>query len=165
MRRRMFWITVAIVTFIGLPLLGLTTFRILSPGPSGLGVDGSGKLSDCPDTPNCVCSFDQRPAHQVESLVLTPDELTRIGEVIPWTEEILSDFTGCQIVTREPNYLHAEFRTAVFGFVDDLQLLWDVDERTLHFRSASRAGRSDFGVNRSRVDRVRGALAAAIRTD
>ena len=42
-----------------------------------------------------------------------------------------------------------------FGFVDDLELLLDEPNNQLHLRAASRVGRSDFEVNRQRVEQLR----------
>ena len=53
-----------------------------------------------------------------------------------------------RIVTAEERYIHAEFTSAFFRFVDD-------GTRTIHVRSASRVGYSDFGVNRRRVEEIR----------
>jgi uncharacterized protein (DUF1499 family) len=58
---------------------------------------------------------------------------------------------NAKVVTVEPNYVHAEFRSAIFRFVDDVEFLFDDKAKRLHFRSASRLGRSDFGVNRKRM--------------
>ncbi len=52
-------------------------------------------------------------------------------------------------------YLRAEVRSAVFRFVDDLEFAFDDAAGRLHFRSASRLGRSDFGVNRERMAAIR----------
>ena len=43
----------------------------------------------------------------------------------------------------------------VFRFVDDLELRIDTDQKRIHLRSASRVGRSDFGVNRKRLERLK----------
>jgi uncharacterized protein (DUF1499 family) len=40
-------------------------------------------------------------------------------------------------------------------FVDDVEFLFDDEAKTIHFRSASRTGRSDFGVNRRRMEDIR----------
>jgi len=39
----------------------------------------------------------------------------------------------------------------VFGFVDDVEFVLDAGAGTIDFRSASRLGRSDLGVNRRRM--------------
>jgi uncharacterized protein (DUF1499 family) len=65
------------------------------------------------------------------------------------------------IVTERPGYLHAEFTSRVLGFVDDVEFQLDAGARDIHVRSASRLGRSDFGVNRARIEAIRARLAAA----
>jgi uncharacterized protein (DUF1499 family) len=52
-------------------------------------------------------------------------------------------------------YVYAEFRSKLLGFVDDLELLYDDKAGLFHVRSASRLGRRDFGVNRTRVEKLR----------
>ena len=60
----------------------------------------------------------------------------------------------CKIVTRQLNYLHLIFRTPVFRFIDDVEFFADEEARLLHFRSASRVGYSDLGVNRRRMKKL-----------
>jgi uncharacterized protein (DUF1499 family) len=61
-------------------------------------------------------------------------------------------------VNETPGYLHAECRSALFGFVDDLELHLRVSEGVIAVRSASRLGYSDLGVNRRRVEILRTSL-------
>jgi uncharacterized protein (DUF1499 family) len=60
-----------------------------------------------------------------------------------------------KVVTVKANYIHAEFRSRLFGFVDDVEFSFDEDPKTVHLRSASRTGYYDFGVNRKRMERIR----------
>jgi len=64
-----------------------------------------------------------------------------------------------RIVKEEGGYLHAEVRSFLFRFVDDIEFLIDTEQSLIHVRSASRTGHSDFGVNRRRVEHVRKAFA------
>jgi uncharacterized protein (DUF1499 family) len=64
-----------------------------------------------------------------------------------------------RIVTVDSVYLHAEFRSRLFGFIDDVEFRLDPAAHAIHFRSASRLGRGDLGANRRRMH----ALAAALR--
>jgi uncharacterized protein (DUF1499 family) len=70
---------------------------------------------------------------------------------LPRTRIVLDDLDGS-------GYLHAEVRSALFRFVDDVELAFDDGRGQLHFRSASRLGRSDFGVNRRRMEAIRHAM-------
>jgi uncharacterized protein (DUF1499 family) len=64
-----------------------------------------------------------------------------------------------------PDDIHAEFRSRVFGFVDDVEFFFPAGQRVIHVRSASRTGYSDFGVNRKRIERMRRQLEAALPTN
>ena len=72
--------------------------------------------------------------------------------------ECILDVRQFKTVTVEDNYLHFEFRSAFFGFVDDVEFLIDPEDHIIHFRSASRAGYSDLGVNRRRMEQLRKAF-------
>ena len=58
-------------------------------------------------------------------------------------------------VEETETYWHVEFRSRIFRFVDDVELLFDRENRVIHMRSASRVGYSDFGVNRKRIEKIR----------
>ena len=59
------------------------------------------------------------------------------------------------VVTATEPYLHAEFRSAVFRFVDDVEFLADESAGVIQVRSTSRVGSSDLGVNRKRIEAIR----------
>ena len=75
--------------------------------------------------------------------------------------QVLRDHPRTRIVQEEPGYLKAECRSRVFRFVDDVEILFDDGAKQIHFRSASRLGRKDFGVNRERMETIRKAFLAA----
>jgi uncharacterized protein (DUF1499 family) len=70
-------------------------------------------------------------------------------------EAAIQSMPRSRIVTSNTGYVHAEFSSLLFGFVDDVEVAIDEAEQLIHFRSASRAGRSDLGVNRKRMEQVR----------
>ncbi len=79
------------------------------------------------------------------------------GEVEPVRRailEMLAQSPRALVVEAEADYIRAEFRTQVFGFVDDVELLIDPAARRVDFRSASRVGRWDLGTNRRRMKRL-----------
>ncbi len=67
---------------------------------------------------------------------------------------ILAAMPRTKIITATGEYLHAECTSPIFRFVDDVEFLVDPASRTIHFRSASRVGYSDFGVNRKRMEAI-----------
>lgn len=134
---------VALAATGGFFALGQYSQRGSAPGL----VDGT--LSPCPGSPNCVSSEDGTPSEKrVEPLPLDSwDELPRV----------IAEMEGDIIVSRD-DYIAAEFTSATFGFVDDLELRKGED--AVHVRSASRVGYSDGGVNAARVAELRERLAS-----
>jgi uncharacterized protein (DUF1499 family) len=67
------------------------------------------------------------------------------------------------VVRHEGNYLHAEFRSRLMGYVDDVEFTYDGKAGVLHLRSASRLGRRDFEVNRDRVEALRARIEGRVQ--
>lgn len=112
--------------------------------PTNLGVK-NGLLAPCRRSPNCVSS-QADPAdreHYIAPLKASMEDVRKAVEALPRT----------RIVLAHPNYLHAEFRSRLLGFVDDVEFFFD--GAAVQVRSASRLGRRDFGVNRARIERLR----------
>jgi uncharacterized protein (DUF1499 family) len=122
------------------------------PGPDA----GGRRLAPCPDRPNCVASDAADAGHRVEAFALDP----RVEPAVAWAgvREAVAALPRTRIVDEAPGYLRAECRSRLFRFVDDLELELRTPEREIAVRSASRVGRSDLGVNRARVERLRGLL-------
>ena len=66
------------------------------------------------------------------------------------------------IVSERADYLHVEFRSALFRFVDDVEFFVVPSEQAIHFRSASRVGHGDLGVNRRRMELIRQRFAEVV---
>ena len=62
------------------------------------------------------------------------------------------------MVDQSETYLHAEASSALFGFVDDLELFADSEKGQIQARSESRLGDSDLGVNATRLAELRSGL-------
>ncbi len=127
-----------------------------SPKAQQLGLF-DGHLRPCPDSPNCVSSVATDASQRVEPLPL------QVAPAIAWEQvkQTIPALAGTQIILATPNYIHAECRSAVFGFIDDLELQLQAEQRQIAVRSAARLGYYDFGVNRDRVEELRQALRAA----
>ena len=144
----MVWIFVLLLLFV-LPLVGLATLSALSQRPKDLGVV-DGRLRPCPDKPNCVCTFDRDPEHTIQPLFL-------INQRDHWKElqSIVQSMPGARIVSVTEEYMHVEFTSRLFRFVDDVEFQYYGQAAGIHFRSASRAGYSDLGANRARMEEIR----------
>ncbi len=68
--------------------------------------------------------------------------------------ETLGTMTDARIAEDDGVYLRVEFRSPLFGFVDDVEFLFDDALKRIEFRSASRVGYYDFGANRARMERI-----------
>lgn len=122
--------------------------------PANLGVD-NGRLAPCPSSPNCVSTQAEDDDHGMEPLVYT-------GSVEKAQAQILAILEGMErvtIVTNELGYIHAEARSRIFRFVDDVEFYFDESAKLIHFRSAARLGHGDGGVNRSRMQDISRAFA------
>lgn len=116
--------------------------------PINLGAH-SGKLMDCPTSPNCVSSQAADKDHQIAPFRYEgakEDAFARLKKVV-------ASYERATIIEERADYLRAEFRSAIMGFVDDVEFYFP-DEKVIHVRSASRLGYSDFGVNRKRVEKL-----------
>jgi len=76
---------------------------------------------------------------------------------------IINAMPRTTLVAEGEHYLHFAFRSRVFRFVDDVEFLFDDQAAQVQFRSASRTGYSDFGVNRSRMAAISDAYRNAAR--
>lgn len=122
------------------------------------GVAG-GRLSACPDSSNCVSSQSADPRHTIDPMRYKGTEEKAWGLLL----EAVSGMKRARIVAAGERYLHAEFTSAIFRFVDDVELLLDDGTMTIQVRSASRVGDFDFGVNRRRVEEIRSRFNALMK--
>lgn len=113
-----------------------------------------GRLRACPPSPNCVSSQADDAAHRVEPLAFQGDPSAAMDRL----RRAIVSLPRAKIVTATPSYIHAEFTSRLFRFVDDVELLLDPERRVVDVRSASRVGYSDLGANRKRVEALREAF-------
>jgi uncharacterized protein (DUF1499 family) len=126
--------------------------------PSNLGVR-AGRLAPCPEKPNCVSTQATDAAHRV-----APISYAGTGaETMARLNSILAAMPRVTVITESADYLHAECKSALLGFVDDLELYVDNAAKVVHMRSASRLGYSDLGVNRKRLEEIRSRLSVGAR--
>lgn len=112
---------------------------------------GPNRLSPCPDSPNCVNSQSTDPARFIQPLRYTGDLADARQKLI----DLLKDSKRTRLIQVETDYIHVEFRSLIFNFVDDVEFYFPSGDHIIHVRSASRTGYYDFGVNRKRVERLR----------
>ena len=109
------------------------------------------ELAPCPDSPNCVSSQAKDGKHYIEPLRYDGTQ-ARSKRSAPCRH---SSVKRSKIVTNDGHYIHVEFTSAFFRFVDDGDFLFDDTVKMIHMRSAARLGYYDFGVNRKRLEAIR----------
>jgi uncharacterized protein (DUF1499 family) len=115
-----------------------------------LGLVG-GKLLPCPNSPNCVSTQSPKGDHYIDPIHYTGNSQQAKDAIV----SVIRRMKRAQIVTVTDDYIHAEFTSTIFRFVDDVEFYFDDSGKVIHMRSASRVGYSDFGVNRKRMEEIR----------
>lgn len=136
--------TILIVILAVLSLVSIILYRQNMKAPT-LGVT-SGLLSPAPRSPNGVSSQTVDSNKYVEPFPFKNNEELTMAALIKAVE----GYGGAQVVTQTSHYLYVIFTSDLLKFKDDTEFYLDVKIRKVHFRSASRAGKSDLGVNRKR---------------
>ena len=118
--------------------------------PANMGVK-DGVLAPLPDSPNAVSSQTDQMEKRVEPLPFFGDlEQTRARIKL-----VVVEFGKAQILTEKPDYLHVVFTVPIIPFKDDVEFYFSEKDKQVHYRSASRVGYSDLGVNRERYMRIK----------
>jgi uncharacterized protein (DUF1499 family) len=108
-------------------------------------------LPPCPSSPNCVST-----QATDDSQAIAPFQYKKPrAEAKEALKAIITSLPRAKLIEENESYLHYEFTSLLLRFVDDVEFVFNEDTKTLHFRSASRTGYSDLGVNRQRMEQVR----------
>ena len=111
-----------------------------------------GMLAPCPSTPNCI-STQGDPADTEHYMAPIKYEGTK-EEAMQKIVDVVNSMERTKIITREDNYLYTTFTSKIMKYVDDVEFYLDDNAKLIHFRSASRVGYSDLGVNRARMEEI-----------
>ena len=149
MQRMTFWIAILL-------LAGAATLVLLG-GCTGKRPASVGRFAACPDSPNCVSTKAPDATHRIEPIRYTGSKAEAKQKLLA----VLASFPRAQTITEEEDFIHVEFTSRILRFVDDVEFYLGEEEGVLHFRSASRLGRSDLGANRRRMETLREKFAAA----
>jgi uncharacterized protein (DUF1499 family) len=108
------------------------------------------QLSPCPSSPNCVSTLAEEGDKFMEPLFFRIPSRDVQLEV----HKVIEAMPRARIVGEEYGYIHAEFTSKIFRFVDDVEVVIDDQSQRVDFRSASRIGYYDFGANRRRMETI-----------
>ena len=120
-----------------------------NPAPLGsIGIDGDNLFRPCPDSPNCI-STQANPTNETHFIKPLTYHTSR-QKAIEIIHHVITDMPRTKIITLSSNYIHIEFTTTLWRFVDDVEFYFPADQKVIHFTSRSRIGYSDLGLNRKR---------------
>lgn len=146
-------IAIALVLFVIIRLYAKsgTLQNSFPPGTTSGVTDG--QLAPCKTSPNCISSHSEPTdtLHYADPITV-PTSITEPKQRII---EILSALPHAVIVEEFDNYIRAEFTTQWIRYVDDVEFLIHKEQARIDFRSASRVGYSDMGLNRKRIEEIR----------
>jgi len=123
--------------------------------PTDIGIK-SGQLKACPSSPNCIST---QAAKDDKKHYMSPLTYTGTQEIAKTKlVGIINNMERTTITENSSTYIHAEFMTPTMKFVDDVEFYFDDANKVIHFRSASRKGYSDMGLNRKRMEAITAAF-------
>ncbi|THH36454.1 DUF1499 domain-containing protein [Neolewinella litorea] len=108
------------------------------------------QLQPCPESPNCVSTQSRQERKKRDPIPFTGsvsaarEKLKRVVDNMPRTT----------LIEEDEHYLHYTFQTWPVPYIDDVEFLISPEEGVIHYRSASRVGHSDLGVNSRRMKKV-----------
>ena len=117
------------------PLMQSTTDKLLPPGP---------------DWPNCGSTAATGDAQRVSTVPFADTPAAALARA----KTALLAEPRTTLTVESDGHLHAECKSFLFRFVDDVDVVVDPVAHVYRFRSASRVGKSDLGVNRKRIERI-----------
>lgn len=112
------------------------------------------EISTCPSSPNCISSLTSSKKHFMEPWSFN-GEMAAVKETLK--QKILS-FSRVELKSEGEDYIHFVFTSLLLRFKDDLWFSFDEKNKVINFKSASRTGRSDFGVNKKRMLELKGMI-------
>lgn len=116
-----------------------------------INAENTTELPPCPNSPNCVSSSAVDSSHHIEPFPISKNGDTSLDILA----QIIKALPRTKILEHNEVYLHTEFESRFFRFVDDVEFLVNEDQKVIEVRSASRLGYGDFGVNRKRIENLR----------
>lgn len=109
-----------------------------------------GKLSPLGSRPNSVSTQARDPSKKVETLAMKDSLETTKQSLL----SAIDAYGGAEYIAVEDDYIYVIFVTPTMKYRDDAEFWIDTDNKEVHFRSSSRAGYSDRGLNRQRYEQL-----------
>ncbi|AJD91142.1 hypothetical protein JMA_18250 [Jeotgalibacillus malaysiensis] len=111
----------------------------------------NGKLLPLEDKPNNVSTQTDDTKKKLDPLPYRgskEDSKKRLKSILESMDKVV-------IKNENDSMIYAIETSSFFKFKDDIDFLFSDEEQVIHFRSASRVGHSDLGVNKKRMETIR----------
>jgi uncharacterized protein (DUF1499 family) len=112
-----------------------------------------GRLRPCPNRPNCATSDSSSDSSGKN--IIAPIRFQNSPEDAWQKIQLITARLGGDIRKITSTYLWATYTSKFFGFVDDVELRMEPENKVIHIRSGARVGYFDFNVNRRRIEKIR----------
>jgi uncharacterized protein (DUF1499 family) len=106
-------------------------------------------IKNCPSSPNCVSTLTNQEDKKLAP-ISWQNRLSPIDEI----EKIILSMERTKVLSKTENSLHVIFISSIFRFKDDVIFYYDEEAKLIHFKSQSRIGYSDLGVNKKRMEEI-----------
>ena len=126
-----------------------------TPAAAGFGT-GSAITACATAKPNCVSTYNAEDSFKANPIAFSGDAASALAKL----KAAIQTEPNVEVVFENAQQIEVTFKTALFGFCDDARFAINPAANHIEFRSTSRVGYSDLGVNRKRMERIRTAFAA-----
>jgi len=110
----------------------------------------NGKLTPISKKPNNVSSQTDVAEKSVPTLPFKDTQEQTLKAI----KQAIANYGGGEIKNESEDYVYVVFTTSLMKYHDDVEFWLDAEHKEVHFRSASRAGYSDMGLNRQRWEKL-----------
>lgn len=106
----------------------------------------NGQFKPLKNSPNGVSTQANDASKRVNPWPWKSDAVTTMQAI----EASILQFGNAKVIQQDEHYLYVVFTTPTMKFNDDVEFWLDSNNKTVHYRSQSRAGKSDLGLNKQR---------------
>jgi uncharacterized protein (DUF1499 family) len=128
----------------------LVKISIILSSCSGVVPITIGQFARCPERPNCVSTKNSSIENTIKPIYYKGSHENAKQSLLL----VIKTFESAKVKKKQDKFIHVEFTSNIFKFIDDVEF-YLTEQGVIHFRSASRIGHSDLGVNRRRVEKIR----------
>ena len=152
------FIRVGIVLLVLILAYLLRLIYLVQNTPAAHGFGTGSAITACANTkPNCVSTLNTEDGFKASPIAFSGDAASLMAKL----KSAIQTEPNSEVVFENAQQIEVTFKSALFGFRDDASFALNLHANQIEFRSQSRVGYSDLGVNAKRMERIRAAFAAS----